>query len=111
MGYDGHYADGETVAMAEIDFRLDRREFHVLWGRHEACPVAAGDYDLDDDDDNDRVEIPIDDQLASEWLDDEPSIEEVVVSVLDPNEISMKILRTRIGRLAATSASSSASPG
>ena len=45
--------------------------FHVLRGRHEACPVAAGDYDPDDDDDNDRVEITIDDQPASEWLDEQ----------------------------------------
>jgi len=26
-GYDGHYADGETVAMAEIDPQLDGRAF------------------------------------------------------------------------------------
>jgi hypothetical protein len=31
--------------------------FHVLRGRHEACSVAAGDYDPDDDEDNDRAEI------------------------------------------------------
>ena len=45
--------------------------FHVLRGRHEACPVAAGDYDPDDDEDNDRVEITIGDQPASEWLDEQ----------------------------------------
>lgn len=45
--------------------------FHVLRGRHEACPVAAGDYNPDDDADNDRVEITIDDHPASEWLDEQ----------------------------------------
>ena len=42
--------------------------FHVLRGRHEACPVAAGDYDTDEDKNNDRVKITMDDQPASSWL-------------------------------------------
>ncbi|SFS62735.1 hypothetical protein [Halostagnicola kamekurae] len=35
-------------------------QYHVLLGRHEACPVCAGNHD---------DEISIDDEPASEWLD------------------------------------------
>jgi len=59
---------GKPSRWLKLDFRLDGRAFHVLRGRHEACPVAAGDSNSSNDDDTRRVEITIDDQPASEWL-------------------------------------------
>ncbi|WP_254766523.1 hypothetical protein [Salinilacihabitans rarus] len=49
-------ARDEAVAVAEEH----GGQYHVLLGRREACPVAAGEYD---------AEITIDGEPASEWLD------------------------------------------
>ncbi|MFT4930267.1 MAG: DNA-binding transcriptional ArsR family regulator [Natronomonas sp.] len=47
-------------------------EYLALESRHEACPLAAGDYDPQSDDDaddeSDHEPITIDGQPASEWL-------------------------------------------
>lgn len=49
-------ARDEAVDVAEED----GGQYHVLLGRHEACPICAGDHD---------DEITIDGEAASEWLD------------------------------------------
>jgi len=47
-------------------------QFHVLRGRHEACPVAAGDHDpqeVHECDDEDRQVVTVDGEPASQVLD------------------------------------------
>lgn len=41
----------------------------VLYSRHEACPVAAGDHDPEPADEDDRPVVTINGEPASEWLD------------------------------------------
>jgi len=46
--------------------------YHVLLGRHEACPVAAGDHDpreVAECDDEDRQEVTVDGEPASQVID------------------------------------------
>jgi len=43
-------------------------EHFVLEARHEACDVAAGDYDPQPESDDDRQVVTIDGEAASEWL-------------------------------------------
>ncbi|QLG47858.1 hypothetical protein [Natrinema halophilum] len=47
-------------------------QFHVLRGRHEACPVCAGDHDprqVRECDDEDRQIVTVDDEPASQVID------------------------------------------
>ena len=62
-------ARDEAAAVA----RDEGGEHFVFRARHEACPVAAGDYDPQPDDDEDQdddqdLELTIDGQPASEWI-------------------------------------------
>lgn len=61
-------ARDEAIAAAEEH----GGEFHVLKARHEACPVAAGDYDPPEDasaaEDLDHAPVSVDGEPASEWL-------------------------------------------
>jgi DNA-binding transcriptional ArsR family regulator len=64
-------ARDEAIAIAEEH----GGEYLALEARHEACPVAAGDYDpqpddADADEDPDVEPITIDGQPASEWLEE-----------------------------------------
>ncbi|QLD84637.1 hypothetical protein HWV23_02830 [Natronomonas halophila] len=48
--------------------REEGGEHFVFRARHEACPVAAGNFDPDPDDEDDDLVLTIDGQPASEWI-------------------------------------------
>jgi hypothetical protein len=57
-------ARDEAAAVAEEE----GGSYIKLRGRHEACPVCAGDYDPEPDDEDDGLTITIEGMPASDWM-------------------------------------------